>query len=212
MWGLGALAMVTRLLRHAIRLRSIIRTGARPPTNPHQPPNSRWPLAGGLFRQVILLPENSATWNASRRRARLRTRRPLTCAMQRSPDPSPRTFRDRNLLVPSAVLVRPRPSSGQQSERACDDTAPSQWTTSFRIRRAFARTSPENLIFHSPYPWPQLSHLESHVKHILDPGTNRSPSPDRATWAAAFVLTACDPHPTIKLFSEGPGARRKRDH
>src|SRR5207244_2162633 len=68
LWALGTVAMTARLIRHGLRVRSIVHAGRgkRPVL---VSPLIRGPLAAGVFRPVILLPDTSSGWTLSRRRA-----------------------------------------------------------------------------------------------------------------------------------------------
>jgi len=185
LWALGTLAMTARLLRHAIRLRAIVRSAPG-----HRPvlvsPRIRGPLVAGFFRPVILLPEASNTWSLSRRRAVLAHE----AAHIRRRDPAILLAAHIATAVywfhPLCWLAAARLRA--ESERACDDAAlrtgllPSGYAGHLLDLAGHFDTQ-------LAIPMATTSHLESRVKSILDPMTNRS-LPARAAWPVAIALTA----------------------
>jgi len=185
LWATGTIVLTLRLLGNAIQIRSILRTasGNRPVL---QSSRIRGPLVAGLFHPVILLPESSETWTFTRRRAVLAHE----AAHIRRRDPA-------ILLVAhfAAALYWFHPLCWlavarlrAESERACDDAAlrtglqPSGYAGHLLdLARKFD--------IQLAIPMATTSHLESRVKSILDPKTNRS-FPARAAWCAAIALTA----------------------
>jgi TonB family protein len=185
LWALGTLLFTARLLRNAIRLRTIVGNaqGHAPVlTSSHVP----GPLAAGLFRPVILLPGNAGSWTLARRRAVLAHE----AAHIRRRDPAILLTAHITTAIywfhPLCWLALARLRA--ESEHACDDAAlrtgllPSGYATDLLdLARMF-----ETQI---AIPMATTSHLESRVKSILDPLTNRS-FPVRRTWLAAIALTA----------------------
>jgi TonB family protein len=184
LWALGTLAMTVRLLRNTIRLRSIIRTarGNRPILRSSR---IRGPLVAGPFHPVILLPESSETWTLVRRRAVLAHE----AAHIRRRDPAILLAAQFATALywfhPLCWLAVARLRA--ESERACDDAAlrtglqPSGYAGHLLdLARKFD--------IQLAIPMATTSHLESRVKSILDPQTNRS-FPARAAWCAAIALT-----------------------
>ena len=185
LWAAGALAAAIRLVRNAVRLRSIIRSarGARPIL---QTPLIGGPLVTGLFRPVILLPAESASWTFARRRAviaheaaHIRRHDPLILFAAHI---ATALYWFHPLVWIAASRLR------AESERACDDAAlklgllPSGYAGHLLdLARKF---EPQLAI-----PMASTSHLESRVKSILDPRTNRSFAA-RTTWVAALAITA----------------------
>jgi len=184
-WALGTAVFLIRLLRNAGRLRSIVRAaqGSRPIlTNPR----IRGPIVTGLFRPVILLPAESESWTSGRRRAVIAHE----SAHIRRYDPAilfavhlaTALYWFHPLVWFAASRIR------AESERACDDAAlnlgllPSGYAGHLLdLARKF---EPQLAI-----PMATTSHLESRVKSILDPKTNRSFAA-RTTWLAAVAMTA----------------------
>jgi TonB family protein len=185
LWALGTLVMLVRLLRNALRLRPMIR-GARGIRPVLISPRVRGPVVAGVFRPVILLPADSVTWTAPRRRAVL----VHEAAHIRRRDPAILLAAHLATALywfhPLCWLALARLRA--ESELACDDAAlrtglrPSGYAGHLLD---LARKFDTQLAI----PMATTSHLESRVKSILDPETNRS-FPARATWLAAIALTA----------------------
>jgi len=184
LWATGTMVLTIRLLCNAVQLRSIIRS-ARGNSPILRSSRIRGPLVAGLFHPVILLPDTSDTWTRARRRAVLAHE----AAHIRRHDPA--------ILVaahfatalywfhPLCWLAVARLRA--ESERACDDAAlrtglqPSGYAGHLLdLARKFD--------IQLAIPMATTSHLESRVKSILDPQTNRS-FPARAAWCAAIALT-----------------------
>lgn len=184
-WALGTTLLLLRLTLNAARLRSIVHQakGQRPILTGDR---ISGPVVAGLFRPVILLPEDSANWTLQRRRAVLAHE----IAHIRRHDPA--------ILVLSHIVTAlywfhpltwlAAARLRAESERACDDAAlnrgilPSGYAGHLLdLARNF---NPQLAI-----PMATTSYLESRVKSILDPATNRS-LPASATWLAVAFLTA----------------------
>jgi TonB family protein len=184
-WITGTMILLLRLLFNAIRLRAVVRSaeGRAPILTSSRVPG---PLAAGLLRPVILLPESAGTWTRARRRAVLAHE----AAHIRRRDPAILLAAHIATAVywfhPLCWLAAARLRA--ESERACDDAAlrtgllPSGYATDLLD---LARMFDTQLAI----PMATTSHLESRVKSILDPLINRS-FPARATWLAAIALTA----------------------
>ena len=184
-WITGTAILLLRLLLHAIRLRSVVRAaaGRAPILMSSRVPG---PLATGLLRPVILLPDTAGSWTRVRRRAVLAHE----AAHIRRRDPAILLATHITTALywfhPLCWLAAARLRA--ESERACDDAAlrtgllPSGYATDLLD---LARLFDNQLAI----PMATTSHLESRVKSILDPFTNRS-FPARATWLAAIALTA----------------------
>ncbi len=184
LWAVGTLAMTLRLLRNAIQLRFIIRT-ARGNGPVLLSSRIRGPLVAGLFHPVILLPESSDTWTRARRRAvfaheaaHIRRRDP---AILLAAHLATALYWFHPLCWLAVARLR------AESECACDDAAlriglqPSGYAGHLLdLARKFD--------IQLAIPMATTSHLESRVKSILDPKTNRS-FPARAAWCAAVALT-----------------------
>ncbi len=177
--------LLLRLLLNAIRMRAVVRAaeGRAPILTSSRVPG---PLAAGLLRPVILLPDSADTWTPARRRAVLAHE----AAHIRRRDPAILLAAHIATAVywfhPLCWLAMARLRA--ESERACDDAAlrtgllPSGYATDLLD---LARMFDTQLAI----PMATTSHLESRVKSILDPLINRS-FPARATWLAAIALTA----------------------
>jgi TonB family protein len=203
LWALGSAVMVLRLLRNALQLRSIVRAAhGRPPILISS--RIRGPLVVGLLRPVILLPCSADTWTVSRRRAvlaheaaHIRRRDPLILFAAQL---ATALYWFHPLCWLAAARLR------AESERACDDTAlrigllPSDYAGHLLdLARKF---NPQLAI-----PMATTSHLESRVKSILDPETNRS-FPAAGAWFRAIALTGAIlvPLSTLTLRAQrGPG-------
>jgi TonB family protein len=184
-WITGTMILLLRLLLNAIRLRAVVRTaeGRAPILTSSRVPG---PLATGLLRPIILLPDSAGTWTRARRRAVLAHE----AAHIRRRDPAILLGAHIATAVywfhPLCWLAAARLRA--ESERACDDAAlrtgllPSGYATDLLD---LARMFDTQLAI----PMATTAHLESRVKSILDPFTNRS-FPARATWFAAIALTA----------------------
>jgi TonB family protein len=184
-WITGTLILLLRLLLNAIRLRAVVRAavGRAPILTSSRVPG---PLATGLLRPVILLPDSAGAWTRARRRAVLAHE----AAHIRRRDPAILLAAHIATAVywfhPLCWLAASRLRA--ESERACDDAAlrtgllPSGYATDLLD---LARMFDTQLAI----PMATTSHLESRVKSILDPFINRS-FPARATWLAAIALTA----------------------
>lgn len=184
-WALGAVVYLIRLLRNASQLHSIVKTarGARPALTTSR---IRGPLVTGFVRPIILLPTESETWTADRRRAviaheaaHIRRFDPLILFIVHI---ATAIYWFHPLVWLAASRLR------AESERACDDAAlnlgllPSGYAGHLLdLARKF---EPQLAI-----PMAATSHLESRVKSILDPKTNRSFAA-RGTWIAAAAVTA----------------------
>ncbi len=184
-WALGSVVFALRLLGNAVRLRSIIRSakGSGPILTSSRVPG---PLVAGIFRPVILLPDSADGWSVTRRRAvlahesaHIRRRDP---AILFAAHAATALYWFHPLCWLAVARLR------AESERACDDAAlrtglrPTGYATDLL---ELARMFDTQLAI----PMATTSHLESRVKSILDPLTNRS-FPARATWFAAIALTA----------------------
>jgi TonB family protein len=184
-WAAGTLLLLIRLLRNALQLRSIVRTakGTHPILTT---PLIRGPLVTGVFRPSILLPSESASWNAARSRAviaheaaHIRRRDPLILFTAQI---ATAIYWFHPLVWLGASRLR------RESERACDDAAlnlgllPSSYAEHLL---ALARKFNTQLAI----PMATTSHLESRVKSILDPKTSRSFAA-RRTWFGALGATA----------------------
>src|SRR5665213_826281 len=184
-WIFGTVVMTLRLARNAVQLRSVIRSaeGAGPIRISSR---IRGPVVASLLRPVILLPDTSDTWTADRRRAVLAHE---TAHIRRS-DPAILFLSHIATALywfhPLCWLAAARLRA--ESESACDDAAlrlglqPSGYAGHLLD---LARRFDTQLAI----PMATTSHLESRVKSILSPKTNRS-FPARATWLAALLLTA----------------------
>jgi TonB family protein len=203
-WAAGTLVMTLRLLRSSFSLRSIVQDahGNRPIL---VSPGVCGPLVTGVLRPVILLPDTATDWTPSRRRAVLAHE----AAHIRRNDPvillaahiTTALYWFHPLCWLAAARLR------AESERACDDAAlgiglrPSDYAGHLLD---LARK------FNSPLaiPMATTSHLESRVKSILDPATNRS-FPARTVWFAAAVLTVAALAPlttlTLRAQQTAPG-------
>jgi len=184
LWATGTIVPTLRLLGNAIRIRSIIRTasGNRPVLRSSR---IRGPLVAGLFRPVILVPESSGIWTGARRRAvlaheaaHIRRRDPATLLMAHF---ATALYWFHPLCWLAVARLR------AESERACDDAAlrtglqPSGYAGHLLdLARKFD--------IQLAIPMATTSHLESRVKSILDPQTDRS-FPARVSWCAAIALT-----------------------
>jgi TonB family protein len=184
-WAAGTGLLLLRLIRNAIQLRAIVNTasGRRPVLSTA---NILGPLATGILRPVILLPDSASTWTFARRRAVLAHE----TAHVRRRDPAILFAAHLATAIywfhPLAWLAIARLRA--ESERACDDAAlriglrPSHYANDLL---ELARRFETQLAI----PMATTSHLESRVKSILDPMTNRS-FPARAAWLTAIALTA----------------------
>lgn len=183
-WALGAVVLILRLARNAIRLRAIVKAAhGNPPILTS--PAVRGPLVVGLFRPVILLPPVSSTWTVSRRRAVLaheaahirRLDPPILLAAQIATA----LYWFHPLCWYAAARLR------AESESACDDAAlriglrPSGYAG--HLLELACRFETQLAI-----PMATTSHLESRVKSILDPLTNRS-VPTLRAWLAAIAVS-----------------------
>ncbi len=184
-WGLGAAILILRLIINAIRLRSIV--GAARGRSPIlTSARVQGPVVAGLWKAVILLPESAATWTIARRRAVLAHE----AAHIRRYDPvillAAQVATALYWFHPLAWFAAARLRA--ESERACDDTAlriglrPSGYAGHLLELACGFDTQ-------LAIPMATTSHLESRVKSILDPKTNRN-VPPRAVWFAAMALTA----------------------
>jgi TonB family protein len=185
LWAAGTAVLFLRLVRNSIRFRSIVRGahGAWPILTTSR---VRGPLIAGVWRPVILLPRSSETWNISRRRAvlaheaaHIRRRDPLILLAAHI---ATAIYWFHPLCWLAAARLR------SESERACDDAAlriglrPSGYAG--HLLDLACRFDTQLAI-----PMATTSNLESRVKSILDPMTNRS-VPPRAGVFAAIALTA----------------------
>lgn len=184
-WAAGTFLLLIRLLRNWLQLRSIVRTakGARPIlTTPSIP----GPLVTGILRPVILLPSESVSWNTPRSRAvvaheaaHIRRRDPLILFAAQI---ATAIYWFHPLVWLGAARLR------SESERACDDAAlslgllPSNYAGHLLD---LARKFNTQLAI----PMATTTHLESRVKSILDPKTNRSFAA-RSMWFGALGATA----------------------
>ena len=203
LWAAGTLIMTLRLLRNAFRLGSIVRSaqGERPIL---VSPDIRGPVVTGVLRPLILLPDSSVDWTRARRRAVLAHE----AAHIRRHDPAILLAAHITTALywfhPLCWLAAARLRA--ESERACDDAAlglgltPSDYAGHLLD---LARKFPTQLAI----PMATTSHLESRVKSILDPATNRS-FPTRAVWfaAAAFTVAALAPLTTLTLRAQQAAA------
>ncbi|MDE3196952.1 MAG: TonB family protein [Acidobacteriota bacterium] len=185
LWALGALVLLIRLARNAFQLRSIV--GASEGESPIRSTASiRGPLVTGILRPVILLPAESSSWNAGRRRAviaheaaHIRRRDPLILFIAQL---SAAIYWFHPLVWLAASRLR------AESESACDNAAlnlgilPSGYAGHLLD---LARKFDAQLAI----PMATTSHLESRMKSILDPKTNRSAASHR-TWFGALGTTA----------------------
>jgi TonB family protein len=200
-WALGTFIMTLRLLRSAHRLRSIVRSAhGKPPVLTSS--RIRGPLVAGLFPPVILLPRTSRTWTASRRKAvfaheaaHIRRRDPIILL-------AAHVATALYWFHPLCWLALARLRA--ESEQACDDAAlrtgllPSAYAGHLLdLARQFD--------IQLASPMATTSHLESRVKSILDPNTNRS-FPTRLAWFAAAMLTALTLAPLTTLTLRGQQA------
>lgn len=203
-WALGAAILMLRLILNAIRLRSIMGAArGRPPIL--NSARVKGPLVAGWWRPVILLPENAASWSVSRRRAVLAHEaahiRRYDPAILLAAQVATALYWFHPLTWLAAARLR------AESERACDDTAlrlglrPSGYAG--HLLELACRLDAQLAI-----PMATTSHLESRVKSILDPKTNRN-VPSRAVWFAAVALTAALLSPlailTVRAQSFGNG-------
>jgi TonB family protein len=183
-WALGTAACLLRLIRNSVQLSAIVNTatGRRPILFTA---NILGPVVAGTFRPVILLPESAGVWTLPRRRAVLAHE----IAHIRRRDPAILLAAHIATAIywfhPLAWLAAARLRA--ESERACDDAAlriglrPSHYANDLL---ELARRFETQLAI----PMATTSHLESRVKSILDPMTNRS-FPARAAWLTAIALT-----------------------
>jgi TonB family protein len=204
-WALGSLAMLFRLLRKSIRLRSIVRS-AHGDGRILVSSQIRGPMVAGVFRPVILLPEDSESWTISRREAVLAHE---TAHIRRGDPAILMAAHVANALYwfhPLCRLASARLRA--ESERACDDAAlntglPASGYAGHLLDLARQFDTPLAI------PMATTSQLETRVKSILDPTTNRS-VPARAGWLAAAALTAAVLTPlttlTVKAQQAGSGA------
>jgi TonB family protein len=185
LWGAGTTILMLRLLLNALRMAAMARSarGRRPIL---VSPGIRGPVVLGVLRPVILLPADSATWTRSRRRAvlaheaaHIRRRDP---AILMAAHIATALYWFHPLCWLAAARLR------AESERACDDAAlriglrPSGYAGHLLdLARKFD--------IQLAIPMATTSHLESRVKFILDPATNRS-FPARTVWCAAILVTA----------------------
>ena len=184
-WIVGAAILILRLGINAVRLRSIIKT-ARGVCPILISERVKGPVAAGLWRPVILLPESADAWSISRRRAVLAHE----SAHLRRSDPlilfASQIVTAIYWFHPLCWLAAARLRA--ESERACDDAAlriglrPSGYAGHL-LELACAFDTQLAI------PMATTSHLESRVKSILDPQANRS-VPPRGAWLAAIALTA----------------------
>ncbi|HKD06014.1 MAG TPA: M56 family metallopeptidase [Bryobacteraceae bacterium] len=184
-WVAGTLLLLIRLLRNALQLHSIVRAakGTHPVLTT---PSIQGPLVTGILRPAILLPAESASWNTARRRAviaheaaHIRRRDPLILFAAQIAT-AIYWFHPLVWLVVAKLRA--------ESECACDDAAlslgllPSSYAGHLLD---LARKFNTQLAI----PMATTTHLESRVKSILDPKTNRS-FPARRTWFGALGATA----------------------
>ena len=184
-WALGSLVMMVRLVRNYIRLRSIVLT-ARGDGQVRVSSRIRRPLVAGFFRPVILLPDSSDSWTLSRREAVLAHE---TAHIRRN-DPAillaaqlaTAFYWFHPLCWFAAARLR------AESERACDDTALGTGLLASdyagHLLDLACKFDTQLAI-----PMATTSHLETRVKSILDPTTNRS-FPARTAWLAAIAVTS----------------------
>ncbi len=195
-WALGTLALMIRLICNAIRLQRIVRSahGNRPILTSSL---IRGPFVAGTLRPVVLLPEIAQTWTLPCRRvviahetAHIRRRDP---AILLAVHITTALYWFHPLCWIAASRLR------AESERACDDAAlrigllPSSYANHLL---ELARKFNTQLAI----PMATTSHLESRVKSILDPLTNRS-ALARGTWlsVAGLTLIALVPLTTFTL-------------
>lgn len=200
-WITGTMILLLRLLLNGIRLRAVVKKaeGRAPILTSSRVPG---PLAAGLLRSVILLPDSARDWTRARRRAvlaheaaHIRRRDP---AILLAAHVATAVYWFHPLCWLAAARLR------AESERACDDAAlrtgllPSGYATDLLD---LARIFDTQLAI----PMATTSHLESRVKSILDPFINRS-FPARATWLVAIALTAAlvAPLTTFTLRAQQP--------
>ena len=184
LWAAGTLVMALRLARNAIRLRSIVIRAAG-----HSPilttSRIRGPVVAGILNPLILLPETSSTWTRARRRAVLAHE----SAHIRRHDPA--------ILFAAHIAT---------ALYACDDAA---LRTGLQPSGYAGHLLDLARRFDIPLaiPMATTSHLESRVKSILNPQTNRS-FPARAAWCAAIALTAATltPLSTLTLHAQQTAA------
>jgi len=203
LWAAGTLVMALRLARNAIRLRSIVIRAAG-----HSPilttSRIRGPVVAGILNPLILLPETSSTWTRARRRAVLAHE----SAHIRRHDPAilfaahiaTALYWFHPLCWLAAARLR------AESELACDDAA---LRTGLQPSGYAGHLLDLARRFDIPLaiPMATTSHLESRVKSILNPQTNRS-FPARAAWCAAIALTAATltPLSTLTLHAQQTAA------
>ena len=185
-WALGSFVMMLRLLGNSIRLRSIVRN-ARGSGGILVSSRIRGPLVAGLFRPVILLPESSDSWTRSRREAVLAHE----SAHLRRNDPAILLAAQLTTAIywfhPLCWLAAARLRA--ESERACDDAALGSGLLASdyagHLLDLACKFDTQLAI-----PMATTSYLETRVKSILDPTTNRSFPARGALFAAIFVTAA----------------------
>lgn len=184
LWAFGTIALLLRLGRNAVQLRRMVQS-ARGPRPIRISSGVKSPLVAGFWRPAILLPGDAHTWTLERRRAVLAHE----AAHIRRRDP---VILLGSHLVTALYWFHPlcwfaAARLRAESERACDDAAlrlglqPSGYAG--HLLDLACRFDTQLAI-----PMATTSHLESRVKSILDPLTNRSVASPR-NWAAAAVLT-----------------------
>jgi len=185
LWAAGTVVLMLRLLGNAFHLRTIVRSarGNRPIL---VTPRVGGPLVTGVLRPVILLPDTSAEWSLARRRAVLAHEaahiRRYDTATLLAVQFTTALYWFHPLCWFAAARLR------AESELACDDAAlriglkPSGYAGHLLD---LARKFNTQLAI----PMATTIHLESRVKSILDPKTNRRFAA-RTVWSAAIVLTA----------------------
>lgn len=204
-WGFGSLLLVVRLTIRTAQFHRIV-AAAKPVEGSCPVPILRssqvpGPLVAGILRSVIVLPEDSSTWEPARRRAVLAHE----LAHIRRRDPAILLASQITTIVywfhPLCWLAAAR--LRMESERACDDEAlriglrPSGYAEQLLdLARLF---NPQPAI-----PMATTSHLESRVKSILDPFVNRSLAV-RRTWLCAALITAAVVAPLTVLRLEAQG-------
>ena len=203
-WALGSFVMILRLVRSSLRLRSIVLTACV--DGPVRVSSRiRGPVVAGFFRPVILLPETSELWTPARREAVLAHER----AHILRNDPAILLVAH---LATALYWFHPLCWIGAarlraESERACDDAALGTGLLASdyagHLLDLACRFDTQLAI-----PMATTSHLETRVKSILDPTTNRS-IPARAAWLAAIAVTAAILAPlttlTLKAQQANPG-------
>src|SRR6185312_9282118 len=205
-WLLGSLVLALRLAVKSLQFRRIL-AAAKPlgnagPVRILRSPHVPGPLVTGILRPTILLPDNSALWAPTRRRAVLAHElahiRRLDPAILLVANVAAAVYWFHPLCWLAATRLR------FESERACDDAAlriglrPSGYAEQLLDLARLFNAQPA-------IPMATTSHLESRVKSILDPFVNRSFAA-RRTWLAAALITAAVVAPLTVLRLQAQGS------